>query len=65
LLGNAKRSRLTRSPAISGRKSAPCPSQKTRNGQASTTPSLLPAVVEAARFWGGQFFVLYKIKLRR
>jgi A/G-specific adenine glycosylase len=44
----------------------PSPSRRTRDGEASTKPSLLVAVdlVEAARSWGGQLFVLSKSKRR-
>ena len=44
----------------------PSPSQRRRDGESSTKPSLWVAVglVEAARFWGGQLFVLSRTKLR-
>ncbi len=43
----------------------PSPSLKTRDGEASTKPSLLVAVdlVEAARIWGGQLFAYSRTKL--
>src|SRR5882762_5242845 len=54
------------------RRNVPSPSRRTRftvnvqlerDGEASTKPSLLAAVVEAARFWGGHLLVLSKTKL--
>jgi hypothetical protein len=43
----------------------PCPSRRTRDGQASTKPSLFAAfaLVEAARFLGGHLIALRGIKL--
>jgi len=46
-------------------KKVPSPSRKTRDGEFFTKPSLFLAVdlVEAARLWGGQPFVLSGTKL--
>src|SRR6266403_2701708 len=51
--------------SLSMRRKVPSPSRRTRDGEASTKPSLLAAVVEAARSWGGQLFALLGSKLRR
>jgi len=54
------------------RRNVPSPSRRTRftvnvqrerDGEASTKPSLLAAVVEAARSWGGHLLVLSTTKL--
>jgi hypothetical protein len=41
----------------------PSPSWRTPGGEASIQPSLLVALLEAARSWDGQQFVLTKAKL--
>jgi hypothetical protein len=47
---------------LTSTQTVPSPSRKTWNGEASTKPSWLLALVEAARFSGGQFSALSRTK---